>query len=38
MATVAGFRRDVVSCELARLGVRRGAAEASGEMQRVLAW
>jgi len=30
MAVVVGFHGDVISCELARRGVRRVAAEASG--------
>jgi len=29
MAVVVGFRCDVISCELAREGVRRGTAEAN---------
>jgi len=38
MAVVVDFRCDVISCELARRGLRRGAAEASGGVQRVWAW
>jgi len=30
MAVVVGLYYDLISCELARRGVRRGAAEASG--------
>ena len=30
MAVVVGFRGDVISCELTRQGVRRGAVEACG--------
>ena len=38
---VVSFHGDVISCELARLGVQRGAAEASvsgGSLARVWAW
>jgi len=39
MAVVVDFHSDVISCQLARLYVRRDAAEASGsgEVQRVWA-
>jgi len=40
MAVVVSFYCDIISYELARRGVRRGAAEASGSggVQRVWAW
>ena len=40
MVVVVGFYCDVISCELQRQGVRRGAAEASssGGIQHVWAW
>jgi len=40
MAVRVGFRCEVISCELVRRGVRRGAAEASGSggVQRVWEW
>ena len=40
MAIVVGFQCDVVGCELAGRGLRRGAAETSGSggVQRVWAW
>ena len=42
MATVVGFHRDIISCELARRGVWRGATEANGsgrvERVSVTAW
>jgi len=40
MAVVVGFHIDVISCKLARRGVRRGAAKASGsdEVQCTWAW
>ena len=36
MAAVVGFHCDVISCDLARRGVRRGMAEASEQL--VTAW
>jgi len=40
MAIVVGFQCDVVGCELAWRGLRRGAADTSGSggVQRVWAW
>ena len=32
------FRCDVIGCQLARKGVRRGATEASGGVERMWAW
>ena len=40
LAVVVGFHCEVVSCRVARRGMRRGAAKASGSggVQRVRAW